>query len=264
MDIKNAVKQTEYFLLDMDGTIYLDRTPIGDMKNTLSRIRDSGRKIIYLTNNSSKSTGEYVDKLKDIGLYGEGDYVYSSGLATAEFLQSYRAGKKVFLLSTKKTRKEFLDFGINLTDSTDADIAVLAFDTEVTYQGLVLFNECLVKGAEYLATHPDYVCPTEGISIPDVGSFISMFKTSGGRMPDMVIGKPSIVMGETIMKRFNISKEKCMMVGDRLMTDIAFGVNCGFHTLLVLSGETDMDILSRSSVKPENVLNDLNEIVKYL
>lgn len=264
MELKQAVKQTKYFLLDMDGTIYLDSNPIGDMKNTLASIRRSGRKIVYLTNNSSKTTDEYVDKLKRIGLFDDGDFVYGSGIATEEFLKEHRKGKKVFLLATEKIKNDFKSHGIELTDDHKADIAVLAFDTEVDYNGLVAFNECLVNGAEYIATHPDYVCPTEGISVPDVGSFISFFYTSSGRKPDLIIGKPSMVMGETITSIFSTSKDKCMMVGDRLMTDIAFGVNCGFHTLLVFSGETTIETLHKSDVKPENTLPDLNEIVKYL
>ena len=264
MDIKQAVKQTEYFLLDMDGTIYLDAIPIGDMKNTLESIRKSGRKIVFLTNNSSKTVDEYVKKLKKIGLFGEGDFVYGSGVATEEFLKKHRKGKKVFLLATERIKEDFKAHGIELTESHTADIAVLAFDTEVDYNGLIAFNECLVNGAEYIATHPDYVCPTAGISVPDVGSFISFFYTSSGRRPDLIIGKPSTVMGETVTSIFGTTKEKCMMVGDRLMTDIAFGLNCGFHTLLVLSGETTADMIDKSETKPENVLQDLNEIVKYL
>lgn len=264
MDIEKAVKQAEYFLLDMDGTVYVDETPIGDMKNTLDKIRQAGKKIIFLTNNSSKSIETYQEKLKRIDLFSCKDDVYSSGTACGEYLAKNHKGDSVYLVGTDSLKKEFLSMGINLVDGVQPDVAVLAFDTGMDYEKIKNFNKYLVKGAKYIATHPDTVCPAPEVSVPDVGSFIKMFECSSGRLPDVIIGKPYTDMGISVLNRYSTQKEKVIMVGDRLHTDIAFGLNCGFHTLLVLSGETTKEILSSSSIKPENVLPSLNDVVKYL
>ena len=185
--VKKIVDKTEVFLLDMDGTIYLDSTPIGDMINTLKSIRQAGKKIVYFTNNSSKTVDEYENKLKTIGFWEDGDEVYSSGVATIWYLKKYYPNKRVYLLGTDALIKTFKDNGI-IIDNENPEIAVLAYDTTIDFSKIKLFNEFLVKGATYIATHPDMVCPTKDIFMPDVGSFIKMFEGSSGR----VRGEPAL------------------------------------------------------------------------
>ena len=264
LGLSEALKNVKYFLLDLDGTLYLDGKPIGDMENTLKFLRANGKKLIYLTNNSSKSTDKYVERLKNINFFEEGDIVYSSGLAAIEYLNLYYKGKKVYLLGTKSLKEDFIKSGINLTDSDDADIALMAFDTELTYDKLVMFVRNLKNGAKYIATHPDKNCPAEHTYIPDVGSFIKMVEEALGYTPELIIGKPNTIMGENLMIKFNsTSKEEFMMVGDRLYTDIAFGINCGFYSLLVLSGETNADMLKTAHEKPNFILDTFNDIKNY-
>lgn len=263
MILTDAIRQTKVFLLDMDGTVYFDETPIGDMKNTLTALRKSGKKIVYLTNNSSKTQSEYVRKLKKIGLWEEGDFVYTSAMATAEYLARERSSQSVYLVATDKVKSSFQDMGITLSESSP-DVCVLAYDTTLTFEKLKKINKFIVEGAFYIATHPDDVCPSKDVFPPDVGSFISLLKTSSGRTPDLICGKPYSFMAEGLMKKLNVAQNEMMMVGDRLHTDILFGINSGIHTLLVLSGETTTEMLKNSSIKPENVLLSLNEIVKYI
>lgn len=263
MFLSDAVRQTKVFLLDMDGTVYFDETPIGDMKNTLGILRKNSKKIVFLTNNSSKTQEEYVDKLKKIGLWEEGDYVYTSAMATCEYLKRYRGGQRVYLVATDEVKKSFEEVGITLAESSP-DVCVLAYDTTLTFEKLKKINKFIVEGAFYIATHPDDVCPSKDVFPPDVGSFISLLKTSSGRTPDLICGKPYPVMAEGIMKKTGVNLNEMMMVGDRLHTDILFGLNSGIHTLLVLSGETTREMLENSTTKPENVLTSLNEIVNYL
>lgn len=260
--IEKIMKEAEYFLLDMDGTIYFDDTLIGDMKNTLSFLRERGKKLIYLTNNSSKSQSVYVEKLKRIGLWNDQDEVYSSGMATAQYLQKFHDGEKVFLLGTPALKKEFEEHGICLVEDEQPDLCVLGYDTGLTYENLCKMTTYLKRGAKYIATHPDINCPAKEESVPDVGSFIELIYTSTGRRPETVIGKPNTVMGDNLMRLTGRNKSAFVMVGDRLYTDIAFGVGCGFHTILVLSGETTREDLEKSDVHPECVLASLNDIVK--
>jgi len=263
MDINELVNKTQVFLLDMDGTIYFDSTPIGDMENTLSSLRAAGKKLVYFTNNSSKTPSEYVEKLKKIGFWRDEDMVYTSGMATAEYINEFYPGKKVYLVGTEALKNDFLGYGINLVED-EPEVCVLAYDTTLTFEKLKKINKYIVKGAVYIATHPDAVCPSKDVFPPDVGSFIALLKVSSGKEPNVICGKPYTAMGDCIKRKLSLSGEQICMVGDRLHTDIRFGVNNGFNSLLVLSGETTADMLKTSPDVPSAVLPSLNDIVKYL
>ena len=263
-NIKEIIKKTKCLVLDMDGTIYLDSTPIGDMINTLKICREKGIKIYYFTNNSSKNHTEYIKKLKDIGFYDEKDTVYTSAMATISYINSTYPGKKVYILATEEVKKSFIDGGVNIVDD-NADIVLIAYDTTLTFEKLKKANEMLVRGAIYIATHPDIVCPTKDISMPDVGSFIKLLEASTfGRLPDAIIGKPNSIAGNEIIRATGLKADQITMVGDRLYTDIMFGINSGFNTILVYSGETTKEMLDKSNVTPSIEFETLNEIVKYL
>lgn len=258
MDLSNI----KCFLLDLDGTVYLEGELIGDMKNTLSAIRKSGRRIVYLTNNSSKNSIEYVEKLKKIGIFEQGDIMYSSGDATISYVKNTYPNTPVYLVGTDALCKEFTDNGITL--SKDSSVAILSYDTELTYKKIVDFAGLLNNGATYIVTHPDINCPAKAFPLPDAGSFISLFEKSTGRTPDLVIGKPNTVMGDGIMRLTGLRANQIIMVGDRLYTDIKFGVNNGFDSLLVFSGETTKSDYADSDVKATYTLDSLNDVVKYL
>ena len=263
-NLKETLQKTKYFLLDLDGTLYLENKPIGDMKNTLKFLRERGKKLIYLTNNSSKGSKTYVEKLKNIGFYEEGDLVYSSGVAAIEYLNRYYPNKTVCLLGTKSYTEEVLDGGITLVDGDRADVALMSYDTELTYPELCRFLRSVHFGATYIATHPDVNCPAEDVYVPDVGSYIKMIETASGYTPSLIIGKPNSIMGENLKAKFNESDDEAfMMVGDRLYTDIAFGKNCNFPTMLVLSGETTEDMVPSAEKQPDFILESFNDVKNY-
>ncbi len=263
MDIKEKISKVKYFLLDLDGTVYLDGDLIGDMKNTLNKIRNSGRKIVYLTNNSSKSLNDYIVRLKNIGIWEDGDIMYSSSVAAYEYINSNYNGKSVYVLGTESLKKELKEQGLNVVDDK-ADIMLLGYDTELTYEKLCKACLSLRTGAIYISTHPDVNCPGKVIPLPDAGSFIKLIEASVGRLPDVICGKPEKNMGDLIKKRFNLNSDEIIMVGDRLYTDIKFGINSGFNTLLVLSGETDMNMYKESGLNVTLILDSLNDIGEYL
>ncbi|MBO5926154.1 MAG: HAD-IIA family hydrolase [Clostridia bacterium] len=262
-NLKEALKEIEYFLLDMDGTIYLGDQPIGDMANTLNLLREKGKKIIFLTNNSSKNTCNYIKKLKKLNFYSESDEVYTSALASVEYISEFYNGKTVHVLGTNSVKEELKSKGLNVTESLNADIALLTYDVELTYEKLCNFVKCINNGARYFATHPDVCCPNPEVFLPDVGSFIKMIEVSNGFVPEIIIGKPEYIMGKNLTRRLNLTPEKFIMVGDRLHTDILFGVNSGFYSMLVLSGETSKEVLKNSQIKPNFILDSLNDVKNY-
>ena len=167
MKIEALLRNTELFLLDLDGTVYLSEVPIGDMAGTLARLRAMGKKIGYLTNNSSKTVAEYEAALKRIGIWGDGDCVFTPGVAAAELLTTKYAGKRVHVLGTDGMKEYLREEGIALDDERP-EVCLLAYDTRVTFEKLKRFNEVLQTGVPYLATHADSICPTSGLPIPDV------------------------------------------------------------------------------------------------
>lgn len=259
MTKETLLKETDAFLFDLDGTVYLDETPIGDVKGTLARLRAMHKRIVFLTNNSSKTEAEYRQKLTRIGLWGEGDLVYTSAMATAEYVAARFPHKRVYLLATDAVKEEF-SRTVPLVEE-EPDVVILAYDTTLTFAKMKRFNEFLAGGAVFLATHPDAVCPTAGVSMPDVGAFLQLFYTSSGRRPDLIVGKPGTAMGEGLERRLGIPRTRMCMTGDRMHTDIRFGNNCGMHTVLVLSGETTEETMKNFPDRPDLVLPDVNALV---
>lgn len=259
MTKETLLKETDAFLFDLDGTVYLDETPIGDVKGTLARLRAMDKRIVFLTNNSSKTEAEYRQKLARIGLWGEGDLVYTSAMATAEHVAARFPHKRVYLLATDAVKEEF-SRTVPLVEEAP-DVVILAYDTTLTFAKMKRFNEFLAGGAVFLATHPDAVCPTAGVSMPDVGAFLELFYTSSGRRPDLIVGKPGTAMGEGLERRLGIPRARMCMTGDRMHTDIRFGNNCGMHTVLVLSGETTEETMKNFPDRPDLVLPDVNALV---
>ncbi len=261
MDSKTLLQKTEVFLLDLDGTVYLSGTPIGDMLHTLATLRKMGKRLIYLTNNSSKTEEEYVKMLKAGGFWGEGDIMFSSATAAIGYLTSKQRGKRVHLLATDAVKERFQAAGVCL-DEENPDICLMAYDTTLDFAKIKAFNESLHKDTLYMITHGDIVCPTKGISMPDVGSFIKMFEATSGRLPQIVCGKPDAIMVEELERLTGVSREEMCMVGDRLYTDIRFGNHNGIPTICVLSGEATKEDLATSPDIPDLILDTFNDIVK--
>ncbi len=255
------LSEIKCLLLDMDGTVYLGDRPIGGVGRTLSALRERGIRLIFLTNNSSKTEDLYREKLARLGLWDDRDAVYTSGMAACAYLKAHFPGKKTFIVATEAVKSYFEREGI-LSAEKDAEVALLAYDTEITYEKIAAFDRCLKKGAYYVATHPDVTCPAEEVFVPDLGSFFKLFEASAGRLPDVVVGKPSPVMGEEILRMTGLSRAEIAMAGDWLNTDILFAINSGFRSILVLSGETTEGALAASAVRPDLVLPSINEILK--
>ena len=164
--------------------------------------------------------------------------VYTSGIAAAEYLKKYRPKERVYALATDEMKADLAARGVPL-DEENPDVCLLAYDTSLTFAKMKKFNEFLCAGKFYAATHPDAVCPALPCPMPDVGSFIEMFRVSSGRTPDVVCGKPCPVMGEGLESLLGVEKGEVAMVGDRLHTDIRFANCSGFTAVLVLSGGDD-------------------------
>ena len=257
------VKNIKLFLMDMDGTVYIGDKKIEGAFEALEELKRRGKKVLFLTNNSSKTAVDYVKKLSLMGYPATEKDIFSSGEATIRFLRENRQGKKVLLLANSAVYKQFKEAGINLVKE-DADLVLICFDTELDYKKLTAACNCLFEGKEYIVSHPDLVCPANPHSIPDVGSFMALIKAVTGREPDLVIGKPYKTMAEYVAKDFGLRPDEIAMVGDRLYTDIKFATDNGMTSILVLTGETTLPDLEKSDVKPDVVLGTFKDVLKLL
>lgn len=257
---EKLLKNVKCFLLDLDGTIYLGNSLIDGAEDFLKAVKAGGKKYCFLTNNSSRSAADYLKKLEKIGINAVPDEVLTSGQSAVSYLKKNYAGKSVYLLGTESLKKEFSGSGIVLTENKP-DIVVVSYDTELTYEKLSKACLYITGGALYIATHPDINCPSERGMLPDLGSYMELIKKSTGKSCGIICGKPRGIMAEAVLERFNLKREEIAMVGDRLSTDIQFALNCGFVSVLVLSGETDMEMLEKSGLKPDVVLPSVKGLI---
>lgn len=262
-DQDNILSEVKCFALDMDGTIYLGEQWIDGALQFLHRIEESGRSYVFVTNNSSKNAAVYVDKLRRMGLDVGEDKIVTSGQATICYLQRHFAGAKVFLLGNPMLQEEFEQAGIMLEEE-HPDVVVTAFDTSLDYRKMCLVCDHVRAGLPYLATHPDYNCPTESGFIPDAGAIHAFIHASAFRYPDRIIGKPNGDIIDYLCTRVNSKREEIAMVGDRLYTDIAAGRNNGLKSILVLSGEATMEDVQTSEVQPHLIFNSVKELAQTL
>lgn len=252
------LSQKRLFLLDMDGTIYLDNELFPAAKPFLDYVRSLGGRYLFLTNNSSRSVDAYVEKLQALGIEATSEDFLTSVNALIAYLKQRKPYQLCYAFGTESFRAQLRAAGIPVTDKLEdgIDCLLIAFDTELNFRKLEDACILLNRGVDFIATNPDWVCPTWYGSVPDCGSVCEMLYRATGRRP-LVIGKPQPEMAFLAMKATGFTPEQTMMIGDRLYTDIASGVNAGIDTAFVLSGEGTREDLKTSEVSPTWVFEDI-------
>ena len=263
----NKLKSIKLYLLDMDGTIYLDNDLFDGTIDFLEYVKSIGGKYMFVTNNSSKSVDKYIEKLASLGIEASEDDFLTSTNATIKHLKE-KGYKKIYALGTKSFREQLEKSGLNITtnrDDENIDCLCMGFDTELTFSKLEDACILLGKGVDYVSTNPDWVCPTWYGSVPDCGSVSQMLSNATGRMP-LFIGKPQPDMVYMALQKTGFKKEETAIMGDRLYTDIACGTNAGINTIFVLSGEGTMEDVEKSNSKPDYIFDNIrslhNELTK--
>lgn len=250
-----SLQSIRCFLLDMDGTFYLGNRLLPGALEFIHLLNQRGVAYLFLTNNSSKTRKEYAEKIGRMGLRLPESKIFTSGEATAIYLNKRQPGAKLYVVGTPALEHEFVEHGFQLT-LDQPDFAVLGFDTTLTYEKLWKLCDLVVAGVPYIATHPDINCPTETGFMPDIGAMIALVATSTGKHPDVVIGKPNKPIVDSVAEKLHLPVESLCMIGDRLYTDIALG-QTGLHTILVLSGETREEDIPASPFQPDLIMRDL-------
>lgn len=267
------IKDKKLFLLDMDGTIYLDDRLFDGVGDFLEKVRENGGRYIFMTNNSSKSASDYIAKLATMGIKaGERDFVTSADAVTdglTEIYGSPSSAGKIYLIGTGSFAAQLVKDGFTITDQPEEDVDILlcGFDRELTYKkledGCRLLLSKRGRSIGFFASNPDLVCPVECGYVPDCGSICGMIETATGRKP-LYFGKPAPRMAEMAMQRTGFSREETLLIGDRLYTDIACGVNAKIDSCFVLSGEGTLKDLETSRWQPAIVAEDIRVLLSRM
>ena len=249
-------------IFDMDGTLYIGNRLFDFTEELLASIKRAGKRYLFITNNSSKSVSAYVEKLQRLGIRAVTDDFLTSSQATAWYLKKNYPDKILYVCGTESLKAELKDNGFEITEDTEkAECIIMGFDTELTFKKLDDVSKMLcTKDLPYIATNPDYVCPTEYGSVPDCGSICDMIFNATGKRP-FVIGKPSPLMIRLAMEKEGCSPLETAVIGDRIYTDIKSGLSAGALSVLVMSGETTPEILEKSADKPDIVLKNAGQIM---
>ena len=259
------LKNKKLFLLDMDGTIYLDNDLFDGTLDFLDYVRNSGGRYLFVTNNSSKSVLAYVEKLERIGIPATQDDFLTSTDATILYVKDKYQGRKFYSFGTESFTEQLRASGIDVVTDIEDDVfgIVMGNDNELTFKKLEDACKLLLRDIVYIATNPDWVCPTSFGYVPDCGSVAEMLYRATGKRP-VFIGKPNPEMLLLAMEKFGYKKDEAVMVGDRLYTDIASGYNAGIDTVFVLSGEGTLEDLKNTDTPPTYVMKNIRELYNHI
>jgi len=245
--------------LDLDGTIYLGDGLIEGASQFLDRLEQHGIRRFFLSNNSSKSVSQYLEKLRIMGI----DATEGEILLSTHDLISWLSDEGVvdtFLVGTEGMREMLESSGFS-TVSDDPEYVVLGYDTEINYDKLATSSIHLHNGVPMVASHPDMVCPSPVGDLPDTGAYMALFEATTGVRPKHVCGKPNKGMILHKIKEIGIQPSNCAMVGDRLYTDMEMADRAGVHGILVLSGEATREDLDLSNLKPSLVVDSVASLL---
>ena len=268
-EMTKDLSRIRHVALDMDGTIYLGNTLFPYTHAFLRQLRDLGITYSFLTNNPSRSINDYLLKLHKMGIEATKEEIYNTTVATIDYLKTHLPGvRRLFLLGTPSMISQFEEAGFESTADSPADrpdAVVAAFDMTLTYARLCRAAWWISQGLPYVATNPDRVCPTnEQTVLVDCGSICQCLEHATGRRPDITLGKPDPNMLLGILHQRHLQPDQIAMVGDRIYTDIEMARRAGALGVLVLSGETTLEVAEAAPHRPDLILPSVKELGERL
>lgn len=250
------------YLFDLDGTIYLGDSLLPGARETVAAVRAAGRRTIFLSNNPTKTRQQYAHKLSGLGIPTPAEDIVNSSLVMVQWLEMEAPAARLFVVGEMPLQNELIDAGFLLTESaTEIDIVVASFDRTLTYYKLQVAFDAIRAGARLVATNGDRYCPVPGGGQPDAAAVIAAIEACTGCHCDPIVGKPSPIMLRTVMRLVDLPAEQCIMVGDRIETDVKMGIAAGMATCLMLTGDATRDKLANSGLSPTLVLERIDGLL---
>ena len=268
-ELMRRLRRIRHVALDMDGTIYMGMSLFPYTQPFLQGLREMGIGYSFLTNNPSKCIADYLHKLRTLGIEATREEMYTTTLATIDYLRAhYPAARRLFLLGTPSMISEFEAAGYkSCAESADdrPDAVIAAFDMTLQYDRLCRAAWWVKQGLPYIATNPDRVCPTDLPTVlVDCGSICACIEHATGRRPDITLGKPDPNMLSGILARHGLQPDQIAMVGDRIYTDVQMAHNAGAMGVLVLSGETTLEVADKADPQPHITADSIEVLGELL
>ena len=249
------------WLFDLDGTVYLGEALIPGADVTIATLRADGRRVAFLSNKPLETGSDYARKLTRLGIPTGGDAVITSSLVLARHLATLDPGAPVFVIGEPPLIAELAAHGFETRSDHRVRWVVIAFDRTFDYAKLNTALQAVRGGARLIATNPDRTCPTAEGEIPDCAGMIAAVEAVTGQTVEVVVGKPSSIILDVALRTLGVTAGECVIVGDRLETDIVMGKRCGLTTVLVLSGVTRPDDPRIAEIDPDAVLPSIRELI---
>jgi HAD superfamily hydrolase (TIGR01457 family) len=254
------------FIFDLDGTIYRSDQLIPGADGVIRLLRENKRKVVFLSNKPLQTREDYAAKLTQLGIPTQSEEVINSTFVMTHYLKKIAPQARLFVVGETPFIEELKRAGFKITDKPrEIDYVVVAFDRTFDYKKLNIAFQGIKKfGAHFVATNPDRTCPVEGGEIPDCAGMIAAIEAVTGKTVEIIVGKPSPLMIQTVLDVMGLKPEDCILIGDRLETDIKMGRDSGIATGIVLTGVTDEKTLKESSIHPDFIFQSIADVENLL
>ncbi|MBU1207420.1 MAG: HAD-IIA family hydrolase [Proteobacteria bacterium] len=251
------------YIFDLDGTIYRGEKLIPGARETIEKLKAWTKKIVYLSNKPLQAREDYAAKLTHLGIPTEPAEVINSSFVMARWLSQRAPGATIFIIGEPPLIAEMTREGFHLSEKPEeVQYVIASFDRSFDYRKLNIALQAINKGAHFVATNPDRTCPVEGGEIPDCAAMIGAVEGATGKKVEVVVGKPSDIMIQVAGETMGLNPRDCLLVGDRLETDMIMGKKAGMATALVLTGVTSREVLRQSPLQPDYIWESVAEIIK--
>jgi NagD protein len=262
-------------IFDLDGTVYLGEAALPTAPEGIAALRDAGKRVLFVSNKPLYPREEYAVKLTRLGIPATPDAVITSGYVLARHLARTAPDQRLFVIGEPPLLAEMRAQGLNVVDDLPGDArevmdvsgvdgVAVAFDRTLDYRKLNIAYQALMRGAHFYATNADKACPMPGGFIPDAGATLAALEHTTGRKVEMLAGKPSSIIVDVALERLGLPPERCLMVGDRLETDIRMGQQAGMWTAVTLTGASGRADAERLQPPPDFIVENLGELTALL
>jgi len=256
------------FIFDLDGTVYLSDKLIPGADKVIRLLRASGSKVVFLSNKPIQTREDYAAKLTRLGIPTQPDEVINSTLVMVNYLQKNAPNAKLFVVGEAPFVEELKRAGFTMMeDPKEIEYVVVAFDRTFDYRKLNIAYQAIKLGAHFVATNPDRTCPVEGGEIPDCAGMIAAIEAVTQKKVEVIVGKPFPIMIQAALGVMGLRPEDCILIGDRLETDIKMGKESGIATGIVLTGITSEETLRKAkhtSIQPDFVFQSIADVENLL
>jgi arabinose operon protein AraL len=264
------------FVFDLDGTVYLGEKALPGAVQTIARLRQLDKRTLFISNKPLETGRVYAEKLVRLGIPADERDIITSAYVLGYHLARTEPDLRLYVVGESNLHQELRDHGLIILDELydqdpmhvivpdGIDAVVVAFDRTLDYRKLNTAYQAIQRGARFFATNGDKVCPMPDGAIPDAGATIAALEYITGRKVELLAGKPSRLMMDVALQRLNLPPERCMMIGDRLETDIKMGQEAGMASAVVLTGVSSRDDIEKLTTPPDFILENLGDLFDYV